>query len=343
MAAVTKRLQDVGRGIWAYTQLPGSWGWSNAGLIEDGGESLLVDTLFDLRTTAAMLDAMRAATPAARRIDTVVNTHGNGDHCYGNALVDDAEIVATQGCVDDLADAPPQRNALLLRAGRFGLALGGVGRSAGRALRAIGLPQLDTLLDAAMLAVPAFEDFEFSNMSTVLPTRTFEGTLEVRVGDKRVELVEVGPAHTRGDAYVYVPDDRVVFTGDLLFKDAHPIVWEGPVANWIAACRKLLELDVETFVPGHGPLCGKSGIEETVAYLELLSSEARRRYDAGMSAEDAVRDIVLDAYSGWLDGERVYVNVHTLYREFSGSRKPPHVLNLFAGMARYRNARAERI
>ena len=89
-AAVEKELHPLGNGIYAYTQLPGSWGWSNAGLITDGDQSLLVDTLFDEKITGEMLESMRRATPAAARICTVVNTHGNGDHCYGNSLVADA-------------------------------------------------------------------------------------------------------------------------------------------------------------------------------------------------------------------------------------------------------------
>jgi cyclase len=282
---------------------------------------------------------MRRATRSAERIGTVVNTHGNGDHCYGNALVADAEIVATQGCVDDLAEAPPSRNALLLGGGRVILGLGGFGRGLARVLRAVGLPQLEWVRDAASLAIPAFEPFDFPMASAVLPTRVFAGVYHTRVGDKRVQVVEVGPAHTRGDAFVYLPDDRVVFTGDLLFRDAHPIVWEGPVANWIAACRRLLALDVETVVPGHGPISDKRALEETIGYFELLTDEARRRYEAGLSLDEAVRDITLDTFRGWLDAERVYVNVATLYRDFSGKRKAPHVLELFAGMARYKEGR----
>ena len=80
----------------AYLQPDGSWGWSNAGLVVDGDASLLVDTLFDLRLTGEMLDAMRRATPAAAAIDVVVNTHANGDHCWGNQLVRDAEIVGSR-------------------------------------------------------------------------------------------------------------------------------------------------------------------------------------------------------------------------------------------------------
>ncbi|MEJ2190679.1 MAG: MBL fold metallo-hydrolase [Acidobacteriota bacterium] len=81
---IQKTLHEVGSGVFAYTQLPGSWGWSNAGLIVDGDQSLLIDTLFDRRITREMLEEMRRATPAAKRIGTEVNTHGNGDHGYGN-------------------------------------------------------------------------------------------------------------------------------------------------------------------------------------------------------------------------------------------------------------------
>jgi cyclase len=95
-------LVEVGEGVWAWLQGDGSWGWSNAGLVTGSGEALLVDTLFDWRLTREMLAAMRAATPAAARIATVVNTHSNGDHCYGNALVEGAEIVATRAAAEEM-------------------------------------------------------------------------------------------------------------------------------------------------------------------------------------------------------------------------------------------------
>src|SRR6202051_4382715 len=90
-----KGLHDVGEGLHAYLQPDGGWGWSNAGLVSDGEQTLLVDTLFDLTLTEEMLRAMRDAVPAAARIDTLVNTHANGDHCYGNQLIREARIVAS--------------------------------------------------------------------------------------------------------------------------------------------------------------------------------------------------------------------------------------------------------
>jgi glyoxylase-like metal-dependent hydrolase (beta-lactamase superfamily II) len=84
----------LAQGAYAWLAPGAGWGWSNAGLIVDGEESLLVDTLFDLELTGEMLRKMRDAAPSARRIDTLVNTHANGDHCHGNELVSGAEIIA---------------------------------------------------------------------------------------------------------------------------------------------------------------------------------------------------------------------------------------------------------
>ena len=341
-ANVNKALSEIGNGVYAYTQLPGSWGWSNSGLITDGGETLLVDTLFDLENTQEMLDTMRRAVPSATRIGTVVNTHGNGDHCFGNQLVADADIYGTRGCVEDLEEGAPSRNRLLMRAARVVDAMGTTGRVLGGMLKAVGIDRVAMLADAAPLALEHFAAFDWSGIEPTPPNRIFEGELELQVGDKRVLLIELGPAHTRGDAVICVPEDKTVFTGDLLFKDAHPIIWEGPVQNWIAALRRLLDMDIETVVPGHGPLTDKTGLEESLHYLELLSEEARRRYDAGMSLDDAVRDMALDEFKGWLDAERIYLNTATLYRNFANDTSRPDVLALFAGMARLSRARAER-
>ena len=97
----------------------------------------------------------------------------------------------------------------------------------GRVLNTVGIDRVALLAEAGPLALPAFSDFDFSGIELTLPNRTFQGELELRVGDKKVFLIEVGPAHTRGDAVVWVPGDKTLFTGDILFKDAHPIIWQG--------------------------------------------------------------------------------------------------------------------
>ena len=307
-------LHDLGNGAWAWLQPDGSWGWSNAGLISDGGATLLVDTLFDLRLTSEMLDAMRGAVPAARRIDTLVNTHSNGDHSYGNELVPEAEIVATRACAEEMAHETP---AVLAEFQRRAPELGPLGA----------------------YVLHCFGAFHFEGITPRLPTRTFEGRLDLAVGAKRVELIEVGPAHTRGDAMVFVPGDRTIFTGDILFVDGTPIVWAGPIQNWIDACERILALDVETIVPGHGPITTKRGVVAVRDYLDYIRREARTRFDAGLSARDAAFDIALGDYASWGDAERIAVNVATLYREFAHDERPANVVELFALMAELHSAR----
>ena len=311
MTPFTKGLHDLGNGIYAYLQPDGSWGWSNAGLITDSGEALLVDTLFDLKLTADMLSEMRRATRDAERIETVVNTHANGDHCYGNQLVEGAAFVASEATALELETVTPAMLKQMVEAA-------------------------DSFGAAGAFFVEAFGPFDFSNIEVPPPTETFSGQQTRHVGDKEVRLIEVGPAHTRGDVLVHVPEDRAIYTGDILFIEGTPILWEGPVGNWVAACDLIESLDVETIVPGHGPLTDKAGVRGVRDYLTFVAAEARTRYDAGMAAQDAAKDIALGNFANWLDSERIAVNVATLYREFGDTSAPDNPVELFTQMAALR-------
>jgi glyoxylase-like metal-dependent hydrolase (beta-lactamase superfamily II) len=97
------KLVEIADGVHAYLQR-GSWGFSNAGLVSSGDASLLVDTLYDLGLTERMLREMRRAVPGAERIRTVVNTHANGDHCWGNQLVTGAEIVSSRAAAEEMLE-----------------------------------------------------------------------------------------------------------------------------------------------------------------------------------------------------------------------------------------------
>ncbi|MFT3854144.1 MAG: MBL fold metallo-hydrolase [Ilumatobacteraceae bacterium] len=305
----TTGLHELGDSCFAYLQPDGSWGWSNAGLVVGDGASLLVDTLFDLRLTQRMLDAMNPATTTAP-IATLVNTHANGDHCYGNELVEQAEIIATSAAAHEMTEVPPALLAGLMHAEG----------------------------DVGELFRSFFGDFEFDGIDVRLPTRTFDGRLDVEVGGRVVELIEVGPAHTAGDALAYVPDARMIFTGDILFVGGTPIVWAGPLSNWVAACDLILGLDVDTVVPGHGPVTDKSGVAEVRDYLAFVDEAATARHDAGVDGWEAARDIAREIganreFQGWGEAGRIAVNVDTVYRTLDPAYQSPNVVEQFRRMA----------
>jgi cyclase len=308
--AYRRGLHELGDGLFCYLQPDGTWGWSNAGLVTGDGTSLLVDTLFDLELTREMLDAMRAVTDR-HPIDAAMNTHGNGDHCFGNELLpNEAEVYATTAAAAEMRAAPPQLVNALKHAD-------GLGPDFTAYIRRI------------------FGPFRFEDVTLRPPSCTFEGRLDLTIGDRAVHLLAVGPAHTDGDAIVHVPDAGVVITGDILFVEGTPIVWAGPFSNWLGACDRILALDAPTLVPGHGPVTDASGVHDVKRYLTYVRDEARARFEAGMDAEQAADDIDLRDFAGWGDAERIAVNVATAYRELDPSLPEPARPELFVRMARW--------
>jgi cyclase len=308
--AYERGLHELGDGLYAYLQPDGGWGWSNAGLITGAGTSLLVDTLFDLKLTKDMLTAMQPITTRSP-IEQAFNTHGNGDHWFGNSLLPDGiPIVATAGAIEDMKAAPAAAVNLLFNE----LDLG---------------PEFNAFAERSM------RRFDFASVIERLPTESFEGRHELAVGDRKIHLIELGPAHTRGDAIAHVPDASVVFTGDILFIEGTPIMWAGPVSSWLTACDRIIELDARTIVPGHGPVTDESGVRDVQRYLTYVRDEATQRFEAGMDETAAADDIDISDYRDWSDPERIAVNVATIYRELDSSLPAITPPELFVKMARW--------
>jgi len=304
-----KGLCDLGNNSYAYLQPDGGWGWSNAGLVCDGDESLIIDTLFDENLTNEMLGIMEKAEPLAfKNIVALVNSHSNGDHCNGNNCVNTEVIISSESSLEEMQHESPEMMAGLL-------------------LQAPNMGKLGEYF------TKCFGDFDFAGVTRKLPNTTFKKETTKTVGDKVVELYEVGPAHTNGDVIAYVPNDKVVYTGDILFIEGHPILWAGPVSNWIDACKKIIALDVDSVVPGHGPVTDKRGVIAVQEYLSYIHDEAKSRYENGMKAEEACKDIDLSAFSSWGDAERIAVNINSLYREFRGEEEREDITLLFTQMS----------
>jgi glyoxylase-like metal-dependent hydrolase (beta-lactamase superfamily II) len=314
---VKREVVELGDGLFAYVQGDGSWGWSNSGLITAGGESLLVDTLFTGRLTRDMLAAYRQATAAADRIGTLVNTHANGDHTFGNHLVEGARIVASHACAEEMEERPAEHFRMNMANWRN---LGEAG---------------------AFLHEVMGSRFDFSDICHTPPNELFSGRRDLMVGGRVVRLHEVGPAHTRGDILVLVPEARTVFTGDILFSGGHPIIWDGPICNWINACRLILSWDVETVVPGHGPVGDKRAVRMLQDYLEFIDREARTRHAAGLSWTEAAWDLSLAEFDSWIDRERVVANVANVYRHLPTATAQPSRDEILAAMGRYRRCHEE--
>jgi len=274
----------VGEDTWAWLQPNGGLGESNAGLVASAGRALLVDTLWDLKLTGRMLAAARQLAGAEPEV--VFNTHSDGDHVWGNQLLPGARVVSTAAARRLMtADTPAELRRL---------------------------QRLRFLPFARQLA-----PFDWSGIELSLPTETFEGKLSLLVGERWIELIEVGPAHTEGDAVAWVPDVSVCFAADVLFIGGTPITWAGPLAGWIGAIDRVSALGAETYVPGHGPVCGQAEVDLLRQYLEWARVEGGGLLDRGRSPRKAARELLLDPgfeslpWAGWGDPERLLVTLST--------------------------------
>lgn len=282
----------------------GSWGETNIGLIDCGGQSVLVDTCWNHRYTQEMLDAA-ASILIQSPVEHVVNTHADGDHCWGNQLFEGRQIIATQACIQQMYHHTPKLLSSL------GAVAGALAHLPGCSLSRFG-----------HYMHSMFAPYDFSGVRIIEPNAGFSGESVLNVNGVEIVLLEVGPGHTNGDAIVYIPSRRVVYAADILFVGSTPVMWAGPLENLTGALKRLMTLDVDVIVPGHGPLAKRVDVQRVIDYWDFIQEQLHPRMRHGMTAEQAARDVAMgDAFQKtqfmtWDSPERIMTNAYTLYRQW---------------------------
>ncbi|WP_431972606.1 MBL fold metallo-hydrolase [Nocardia sp. bgisy134] len=299
-------LVQIGQGTWALLRLPGSWGQTNTGLIAGADASVVIDTPWDERRGQEM---MRLFEPHVRRapIESAVITHGDADHWWGSdCLPSHADIISSEATLEEIKhDNPPRQASLVVSASRV---LSRV------PVRRIAHPFC--IIGEALAGVQPSPEKR-------VPSVTFTGKRVLSMGGRALQLREEGPAHTAGDVIVYAPDVGVVFGGDLLFLGSTPVAWHGPLSNWIGALERMMALEADTYVPGHGPLATKRDVGELAAYWQWITTDGRACFDAGLTPLEAGRRLLAspdgrNRWASWLHPERIAITLHTAWREWLG-------------------------
>lgn len=289
-------LRELADGVFAYTQATGAFCIANAGYIAGEAGGIAIDALFSPPMTREFQAALGKA--GTRPVTKLINTHHHVDHTLGNFMFEGATIIAQA--------------------------------RAREMIIANGFPR-ERLVGMA----PWFEKDLQGDIRVCPPDVTFERTLTLFAGARKIELTHVGTAHTVGDILVHLPAQKILFAGDVCFFYVTPLAFEGNIASWIRALSAMEGMDdVDIIVPGHGPVGTKEQVREVRTYFEVITREAQRRFEAGMKEDEAARDIAIGPYAAWGEAERLLPNVHRLYAQFRGDPEGPiDVVRAFSGMA----------
>jgi glyoxylase-like metal-dependent hydrolase (beta-lactamase superfamily II) len=164
--------------------------------------------------------------------------------------------------------------------------------------------------------------YRFDDIRLQPAHRTFSGEPSLEVNGTRLNLIEVGPAHTVGDCIVHVPDREVVYAGDILFVGVTPVAWAGPVSRIVAALERVLKLNARHIVPGHGQLATIADVRLQIAYWDWAQAELATLAKAGLPPQQACLQCMsslsfkASPFAAWLAPERLFTSACTLYREW---------------------------
>ena len=153
-----------------------------------------------------------------------------------------------------------------------------------------------------------------------LPNQTFEGELVFHGTQRRAELLTEGRGHTDSDAYLVLPEERMLFMGDLGFFQSQPFMAYCDPEAWIAQLESMQQSNIETFVPGHGPLGTKADIALQGAYIKALEELVAQVIQQGGSVEEALQQPLPAPFDDWRKGEmdRFERNVRSSYDRLAG-------------------------
>jgi cyclase len=294
----------VGDGAWAAIATPGAGAFGNAGIVDLGDETLIFDTMYTPQAARDLRIAAERLT--GRRARYVINSHYHVDHVLGNMLFDDATIISTA----ETRDLIPGGNEETLDY-----------------IRSADEPTLQARAEAATLISDSIlrqsmeEDLatdreliaSVDEIWTRAPDLTFERTMTLSGSQRHAELITWGGGHTASDAVLYLPHERVLFAGDLIFHRMHAFMQYGDPVEWLRILGEMDKLSVDRLIPGHGDVTDHGAIAAQRAYLEAMLALGREVFESGKSEDEAAETPIPAAYHDWGFASAFGPNIRAIY------------------------------
>ncbi len=264
----------------------------NSSIIINDEDVLIVDAHMTPAASWALRQELKNITD--KPIRYVVNTHFHFDHAHGNQIFpDDVEIIGHRFTRDQLVSGASKRGRgweLFVESvpDRIAAIEARIAEEedAGEKTeleRQLGIQESYLAATNAIVATP--------------PTMTLTERMTLTRGGREIQLLFFGRGHTGGDVVVYLPEERVLATGDLVVNGI-PYMGDGYLEVWADTIEELKRLDVDVILPGHGQAFEDlEKLDHVQAYMRDLWTHIVAQHEAGVSAERAAQTIDMTAHA----------------------------------------------
>ena len=303
-------------GVFACIHKIGGKAICNAGIIDNGEETIIFDTFLSPVTAEEIPDII--AHHGLSPIKYVVNSHFHNDHIRGNQVFEPGvTIISTKRTMELIKENEPDQIKFEAEFAeeRFryydSLRHAFEGDTTSRAYKQI------------MMWVPYYEILTKSSeeVQTRLPTLTFNDSMNLNGSKRKVQLISNGKGHTENDLILYLPDDRILYTGDLVFNNCHPYLGHGYSEEWKDWLDEMLTMDIEVLVPGHGELGDLNTAEQMIRYIEDLEILANSMIRDSLTVEQINEVEIPESYRTWWFERFFAYNLSFMYTAITDSNQ----------------------
>ena len=256
-------------------------GLTNAGIIVGDDSVLVIDSL---RVPSFARDLIKDVKDITDKpIKFVIDTHSHWDHSWGNEEFPDATIIGHKNCYAEMVDVEWNEQ---------------------------WREKVTSSND------PWSEEGNIVNITP--PNMTFETSMQLYFGGRELDLKYFGRAHTSGDIYIHLPNEKIVFTGDVAQDGGVPYLGDCYPVDWPETDNKLAALPIERFMSGHGPIGDHQALEGARDFIHNLVDSVKSAIADGQNAAQASESVInqlTPQYGNWRSFDRIGENLTSVYEK----------------------------
>jgi len=304
------RIKKLDEGIYAAISKTGGYAIGNSGIVDLGDETLVFDTFISPIAARDLKQAAEVLT--GNKVKYVINSHFHTDHIRGNQVFTDADIIASQITRDLIEEYEPEE--LEWEAKVIDQRIETTQQKLSDERDSAKVEQLKMWLGYYKAIKESATEYTIT-----LPNFILKDSMDIHGKERNAILISKGEAHTKSDVVLWLPDEKILFSGDVIFINHHPWLGDGSPDEWIIYLNYLKTLNPKYIVPGHGPLGNKTSIDQMIKYLNNISDLVDSAIQNNFT-EDEIKIISIpEEYQDWWYERFFPPNLVFLYETKTGN------------------------